>query len=396
MLKNYIKIALRNLKRDKLYVSVNIIGLAVGIGVCFVIAFYIQGELSYDSFHEKKDRIYRLTEERTRDGEFQEKSLTAYSLSEQMESDLPEVETVVTMFGGARETTFSDGESLFPNILSGYTESEFFHVFSIPLINGNKKTVLDDPNSIAISESIALRIFGSTEVVGKSLYLNSNNDEKRSFTINGVFKDIPDNSHFDLDVLFSLESRLNTSLALDNSQFFNYVLIRPQTDIDDLSSKTQQVVLTHFGEERVNYYDYKVHYQPLSEVYLSSLYAQKTGNANYIRIFSIVAIFIFVIGIINYTNLAIARSAKRSLEVGIRKVSGASRFDLIKQFIGESLVYSLVSIPIALAFVDLFLPYFNSLLNSSLTWNLSTNIPLLLTVSGLVILAGLLSSTYLH
>lgn len=394
MLKNYLKIAFRNLKRDTFYVVINILGLAIGMGVCFIIAFYIQGELSYDTFHEKKDRIFRLTDSRNQSGTITEKPLTSYTLANQLESEIPEIETIVTVFDRNGDQSLTDGISIFNNINYHHTESEFFDVFDVEIISGNKARILDEPTSIVLSEELAIKIFGHTNILGKELSRTAYQDEGESFVITGVFKDLPQNSHFQFDALRSFESLLSTNISIDNAQFINYVLVNEGTYLESLSRKTNLATKEYLGEEYVDYHKLNIAYQPLSEIYLGSLFAQKQGNPVYIPIFITIAIFILLIAIINYTNLAIARSIERNKEVGIRKVVGASRLDLIKQFLGESILYSCLSIPIALVILDLFLPYFNSLMNSSIAWDFGGNIFLITGVASSILFVGLLSSLY--
>jgi putative ABC transport system permease protein len=394
MFKNYLKIAWRNLVKDKFYVGINILGLSVGIGVCLIISLYIQGELSYDNFHSKKDRIYRLTEDRSRNDEMTTISRSAYSLAEQMETDIPEIEAIATVLGTGFPGTFKKDEDLFNGIKTITSDSDFFKIFDFNLLLGDKNTLLDNPQTVAISKSTALKMFGEIDVLGEQISQNRSRSEPQFYTITGVFEDVPSNSHMEFDIVTSLETQLNSRLSLDNSQFFNYALLIPEHNIPDLKQKTQETVLAHFGKERVDYYNQSINYQPLEDVYLSELYAPKTGDAKYIRIFSIIAFLILGIAMINYTNLSIARSAERSKEVGVRKVVGASRSLLIKQFLGESILYSIISVPIALLILDFFLPYFNALLNSEIVWKLSENLPLLFTVVSLLIIIGIISSLY--
>ncbi len=394
MIWNYFKIAWRNLLRDKFYVVVNILGLSVGIGVCFIIAFYVQGELSYDTFHVKKDQVYRLTEERVRNEVLEEKSFTSYVLAEQIEADIPEVELKATVLGRSRVVQFKESEKVFPNNAYIHTESSFFDMFSFPLLIGDKETVLDDPSSVAISESLAKRIFGTTDIIGKTLLRPISPGEDRAYTISGIFEDVPVNSHMYFDAVFSFNEQLSTRISLDNSQFTNYILFKEGTNPALLTEKLSAASVTALSKEFVDHYSYQVKAQPLLDIYHSELYAPKTGNKNYIIIFGIIAVLILLIAIINYTNLAIARSGERNKEVGIRKVSGAMRTDLIKQFLGESVLYSLLAIPIALTLVDVSIPYFNSILTTEIQWSLNENYPLLFLVTILILITGLVSSFY--
>jgi len=394
MFRNYLKIAWRNLVKDKFYVGINILGLSVGIGVCLIISLYIQGEFSYDNFHSKKDRIYRLTEDRLRNEEMTTISRSAYSLAEQMETDIPEIEAIATVLGTGFPGTFKRDEDLFKGIRTISADSDFFKIFDFTLLLGAKSTLLDKPNTVAISESTAQKMFGTINVLGEQISQNRSRSEPEFYTITGVFEDVQSNSHMEFDIVTSLETRLGGRLSLDSSQFFNYALLIPEHNISDLKEKTQKTVLSHFGKEHVDHYKKSISYQPLEDVYLSELYAPKMGDVKYIRIFSIIAFLILGIAMINYTNLSIARSAERSKEVGVRKVVGASKSLLIKQFLGESILYSIISIPIALLILDLFLPYFNALLNSEIVWKLSENLPLLFTVVSLLIVIGIISSLY--
>lgn len=374
MLRNYFKIALRNLSKHKFYSFINVAGLAVGLACCMIIALFVGDELSFDRYHEKKDRIYRITQHGNFNGSEFRFAVNPAPMAEAMVSELPEVEKAVRFRnrGSYLVTTDAMSESFTEKRLI-FTDPDFFQVFSVPVVNGNPEIALKDPMSLAISESTAKKYFGNENAIGKVMLL----DGDQEYHVTAVYKDMPKNGHLRFDFLMSmasLEESKNTEWLSNN--FFTYVLLKEGTDPQEFEKKVNNLAEKHIAPEIVafigknleefkaagNYVIYNV--QPLDKVYLYSDFIfdiGPTGDITYVYLFAAVAIFILVIACINFMNLSTARSSNRAKEVGVRKVLGSFRSHLIKQFLTETVLLCLVAFIIAIALASMALPFFNDL-----------------------------------
>lgn len=404
MIKNYLLTGLRNIYKNKTVSFINIFGLAVGISSCILIFLYVSNELSYDRHHTKADRIYRITSIMNLSGQDDNLSYSSYMLTPTLKTDYPEVEEAVRLSPLPKQTLWY-GDKVFQVERIYFTDPEFFKIFDYEFLQGNPATALQEPQTIVITDELARTFFGTTEgVLGKMLKFTL-----KSYKITGIIKHKPDVSHIVPNALISISSmHPNLVEALTRDWFYmqqtNYVLFKQPIDKTTVEAKlaamVQKVIIPWLKSENVNgSITYKL--QPLLDIRLNSgdfkhEYAQTTKKSN-IYIFSSIGFLILVIACINYLNLATARSARRSREVGIRKTAGASRSQLFFQFIGESVLTVIFSLIIALCFVELLLPGFNYLSGKELNLDFSLGLIGVLAVGALLvgIFAGLYPALFL-
>ena len=370
MIKNYIKIAFRNLWRHKSFSLINIIGLAVGMAACFLIFMYVRFELSYDKFNQNFGQVYRLNTDIKSPNEVLHWSSASPPMGPAIQADYPEVKANARVFGASFLVT-NKNEKFQENNIS-FTDPAIFKIFTFPFIHGNAETALKDPFSMVLTETSAKKYFGGTDVVGKTLRLN----DKQPVTITGVIKDVPLNSHFSFDMLISA-STMEKMKLIDMKEWGNfsnstYLLIPDANSAAKLQAKLPDFLIKHISEDkRRKGYNYVLFVEPLKEVYMDTFRgAQVNGNLSNVYIFSIVAIFILLIACINFINLTTARATERAKEVGIRKVVGAERRQLTAQFLGESVIICLISFVIAAALSQLLLPMFNQLAGKIISHNI--------------------------
>jgi putative ABC transport system permease protein len=370
MIKNYIKIAFRNLWRHKSFSLINIIGLAVGMAACFLIFMYVRFELSYDKFNQNFGQIYRLNTDIKSPNEVLHWSSASPPMGPALQADYPEVKANARVFGASFLVT-NKNEKFQENNIS-FTDPAIFKIFTFPFIHGNAETALKDPFSMILTETSAKKYFGGTDVVGKTLRLN----DKQPVTITGVIKDVPLNSHFSFDMLISASTMEKMKLIdmkeWGNFSNFTYLLIPDANAASKLQAKLPDFLVKHISEDkRRKGYNYVLFVEPLKEVYMDTFRgAPVNGNLSNVYIFSIVAIFILLIACINFINLTTARATERAKEVGIRKVVGAERRQLTAQFLGESVIICLISFVIAAALSQLLLPMFNQLAGKIISHNI--------------------------
>ena len=378
MFKNYLKIALRNIKRHKGYSFINVTGLAIGMAMCILILLYVQNELGYDSFHEFKDRIYRierlyLQPDGSVGGGF---STLAPSFVPFLEADFAEVEHAVRMYQPSQVMITVDHRYFIEHLVF-FAEHDFFEVFSIPLVQGDPEKALLDPYQAVISRTMADKYFGNDDPIGQELMV----DDQFPFRVTGVMEDTPSNSHIHFDLLLSYETLRGIDGQGENDYFcgttnfsdnvtFVYARLSETADINDIQGRIPAfldrnlpsgtddqgaVVLPSQGNglylRKVT--DIHLHPHPFNEV-------EPGSDILYVRLFALIAVFILLIACINFINLSTARAAKRAREVGLRKVVGAYHRMLIVQFLSESLLIAFVSILVAIVLVMLTAPYFSA------------------------------------
>jgi len=368
MLLNYLKIALRNLRKYKGYTFINVIGLAVGIAVCVLIFRYVSFELSFDEYHEKADRIYRVNLDHPQFHLALSPSLFLPTLTQQY----PEVETGVRVYdsGSSRPLVIRNGERVFEERSFAYADSTLFKVFDFKLLAGNPEKALVRPNTIVISREMAGKYFGSGNPVGESLEVNGN-----MFEVTGVYENIPENSHFRFDFFASLITRSDWGPLSDNTwraaNFFTYLVLDRTAELQELTEKFNGYVQENFGDNEFAA-SLEIVFEPLTDIHLYSRADNDIapqGDFRYVLAASAIAILILVIACINYMNLATARSQRRSREVGIRKVLGSDRKSLIGQFYGESAFLTILALGLSIFLIELFLPWFNRLTGQVLNIN---------------------------
>lgn len=375
MIKNYIKIAFRNLWRHKAFSFINIMGLAVGMGACFLIFLYVSFELSYDSFHTKAPRIYRLVTDVKTPSETIRAGITSWPFAPNIKADFPEVESFTRI-----QTTgmlITKGDKKFQEERVTWADSTFFKLFDFKLVKGNPQTVLKDNFSVVVSRSAAKKYFGEKDPIGQTLSLYDSYPAR----ITGIMDDFPENSHIKADLLVSMSTLTQKINPDQDNQWSNfdaitYLLLKPGVDPKSLEKKFPDFLQRHNGKEmQENKMSYTLFMEPLKQVYMNSEREDpiENGNRNNVLVFSIIAVFILLIACINFVNLTTARSAERAKEVGIRKVVGAEKFQLMRQFVGESLMVSLIAFVLAVLLVALALPFFNQLAGKQISAGVFSN-----------------------
>src|SRR5665213_415939 len=405
MFRNYIKLAFRNLRKDKGFSAINIFGLALGLATCLLITLFVADELSYDRYNLKADRIYRIDADIHINGNTFENVSTPFPMGIALVKDFPAIEKTVR-FMPSGDMLVKKGKETIMEHNSVYADSTLFDLFSLSMIAGNPHTALVQPNSMVISETMARKYFNSTDVIGKSL-LTSNTV---NYKITGVIRDMPAQSHFHFDFIKAM-SELTYSRD-DNwlgNNCITYVLVRPGVQAKQLNTYINETIhkyiapqlqsLLHSSLDDItkagNYFKYTV--IPLTDIHLHSSKPDEfeaNGNSQYVTIFIIIAIFILLIACVNFMNLSTARSAGRSKEVGVRKVLGSLRSNLIAQFLAESVLTSLIALALAILMAWLLLPYFNQLSGKKIELGFFSGSWLIPALLLSALLVGLLAGSY--
>jgi putative ABC transport system permease protein len=405
MFKNFLKVALRNLWKNKAFSAINIAGLSVGLAVCLLIVLYVKDELSYDRYNTQSENIYRIDADIYFNGTQFISAASPAPLVPTLMKDYPQIVQYTRLRNFGDILVRKDNQNI-QNHNAIFADSTFFQVFSIPMIKGNRLTALNEPNSIVIDETTARKYFNSTDVVGKTLYV----DNSVNCKITGVISDIPPQSHFHFSFIRPMHDTYHDDQGdwLSNN-YASFVLVRPgvtkaslQKAVDAtinnyLVKQLDQVLHMNANELKhsSNHFIYPV--MPLTDIHLRSNKSyefEANGNIIYVYIFSIIAIFILLIACVNFMNLSTARSANRAKEVGIRKVAGSLRSNLITQFLTESVLTSFFSLVIAIGIAALLLPLFNQLAGKQMSvWTLFSTwlLPVLV---ALIIVVGCIAGSY--
>lgn len=399
MIRNYLIITLRNLLRQKGYSIINILGLAIGLAAFILIVLFVNNELSYDKFHDKSDRIYRVSVEGIIAGDALNVAVSAAPTGEAMMRDIPEIINVTRIDEFAQSIHFSYNDKNFYQEGMLFVDSTFFDVFSFKLLRGNPSKALVNPYSLVLTEGLAEKYFGDEDPMGKAIRLN----DKTNFNVTGIVADPPKNSHFHFEVLSSFTTQLKTNgeQAYENwgsLSLYTYVLLAKNADPKIVEQQFPGMYLKYMEDlSQLDNIKFTPYLQPITDIHLhSNLMAEIETNSDisYIYTFMAIALFILLIACINFMNLSTARSMKRAREVGLRKVVGAFRKQLIFQFIGESLILSLVSLVFALILVEISLPIFNQLLDQQLKLGLFDNGYTFILLVGLAIVVGFVAGSY--
>ncbi|QCR25106.1 ABC transporter permease [Pontibacter sp. SGAir0037] len=392
MLKNYIKMAFRNLMRHKVFSLINIAGLALGMTCSILILLWVQDEVSFDKFHENIDQLYRVMEVQHYPGN--DDLITDANpgpLAEALEKDMPEVKYAVRSTTWEWKQLFTYEDKII-KVNGRHTDPEFFEVFSFPLLHGDPKQVLQEPNSVVISASTAQKFFGTTDAVGKIFKINNS----ASYQVTGVMQDVPKNSSFQFDYVMPLNDWINTPGGewvkdWSNNGIRTYVLLQPGADVAAVNKKIEGFIKKYAPKSNADLF-----LQPISEMHLYSDFRpgkDRSGMIVYVRLFSVVAAFLIIIACINFMNLATARSAKRAKEVGVRKAIGAGKNALVQQFMLESVLVAFLALFLSLNLVGIVLPQFNNLTGKAITLDLSDP-GLILILLGVALVTGLISGSY--
>jgi len=390
MIKNYLKIAFRNLRKHRGYSFINIFGLAVGLATCILILLWVQDEVSYDRFHTNLDSLYRVVCYDRIIGTSEKFSVTSPPLAPALEQNFPEV-LRTARYDQQRNQLIKYGEKKFLENSVSFADPTFLEMFSFPLIKGDPQTALKDPHSALLTESTAHKYFGSEDPVGKVLSFGGRYD----FQVTGVLKDLPSNSHLQFTILMPVNFLKDLGWELDDwGHFFihTYIQLHPESAPIE-SAKLLETYEKGTGEPSNILYELL----PVKDIHLHSAGAWgfgADGDIRYIYLFSIIAAFVLFIACINFMNLSTAQSGDRAKEVGMRKVVGARRKDIINQFFGESMLLAFIALGISLIIVRIVLPIFNNLTAKDMSLNISTNGSLLMFLVGIALVTGLFSGIY--
>ncbi|MFC2161873.1 ABC transporter permease [Acidobacteriota bacterium] len=394
LLFNYIKISLRKIKRQKGHSIINIASLAVGLACCVLMMLWIQNENNFDRFHQNRDSIYRMIKETRTSEKTSLEARTPYPLGDYILREIPEVKNF-TRYQGVIGWEITYGDKTFYNDDLGTADSAFFDMFSFPFVQGDPETALSDRNSIVLSESMARKYFGLDEPMGKVMTMQQG---RHAFKVTGIFKDVPENSHLRFDCIIPIINFLEWWEGKPGdwnmTMFYTYVQLEPNGNTAASEPKISAVLTENMPESKAS-----IQLQPLMDVHLKSNfewdldnYAQ--GNQSTLTIFALAALGVLLLAMINFMNLSTARSSNRAKEVGLRKVTGAHRTDIMGQFLGESVVLAFFGLILALVLAHTSLPLFNRLAGKSIVFSSLFEPQIILIMLGVTLLTGLLSGIY--
>ncbi len=399
MLKNYLKIAVRNLLRHKGYTLINISGLAVGMACCLLILLFVQDELSYDRYYERAGRIHRLRVERfAGGGETELVARAAAPMAPAIINDYPQVERAVRI--SQRTYLVERGDQRFYEEKFFWADSTLFDVFSFKLVKGDPKTALAAPHSVVLTEELAKKYFGDKEPMGQLLMI-----EKREAKVTGIVQRPPAQSHFTFDLLGSfstlevLNQRPSTQWGWWNLGYHTYLLLVPGAPAADLQAQLRELPSRYVGdEEKQSGYRQFLYLQPLTDIHLHSHYRgeiEPNSDIAYVYVFSAVALFILIIACINFMNLAIPHGGtQRAKEVGMRKTAGAVKSQLVGQFLGESILLAIFAFLVALLLIEFFMPSFNQLASKALSPRYFEQIPFFAGAFLFAVIVGIVAGIY--
>jgi putative ABC transport system permease protein len=393
MWKSFIKSSFRVLLRHRSFSLVNTLGLALGISVFIALSLYVQFELSFDKFHVNADRIYRIEQRMEGGGRIERMTGTPEPLWKAMADDFPEVEAAMRVIPGNFNLSPEEGDPFVTQVF--LVEHNFLTSFSFNLIHGDPETALSEPFKMVLTESTAMKLFGSTEVVGRSYDHGGD-----LYEITGIIEDVPPNSHLEFDLLASVET-ISTLRGGEENAFGSwgnnwvnlYVMLHQGIDIKDFNAKIKHHLKKYQGDISLN----QLHTRPLTEIHLHSDLADEyalRGSIRNIYVLITMAFFVLIMAGINFTNLSIAYTTVRASEVCLRKMNGASKRILLTQYLSESLFMTLIAILLGFVIFESFLPLFNSLADRDLSFHYLSNYPLLLMIVAAGIFTGLISGAY--
>ncbi len=406
MIKNYFKIAFRSLLKNKAYTIINILGLTVGLACCILILLHVQDELSYDEFLEGKDNIYRVALERVYPDHTSYYAIIPSGFSEAFAEEIPGVEASTRLLGFPNFTNIVEyNEKVFEENYVFFADSNFFRIFEFELLQGDKNTILKNPNTVIVTQSAAQKYFGNENPVGKTLEINDNET-----AVVGVMQDVPDNSHIKFDFLSS-STNLGFIQQPNYTGFSSYTYIKLKSgttareverSIPDVvekyaSGQIERELGISFSEYKAAGNGYNYFLQPITDIHLHSNLQSEikpNGSIVYVYIFISIALLILIIACINFVNLATARSAERAREVGVRKVMGSDRSQLIRQFLAESVFISFISLVMAIGVIQIILPVFNILAGKELVIDLFGSALIGPSLLLFAIIVGLLAGIY--
>jgi putative ABC transport system permease protein len=395
MLRNYIIIGLRNIQRNPFYFATNLAGLSIGITCCFLTMLFVQHELSYDQFHAKKERIFRMNYDIVMGGnEIVSPSVPVF-VAPHLKKLLPEIEDATRFLAASNPMAVHYGGEMYDEKGFAWADSNFFNVFDFKIIKGNKQTALSKPKTLVISKSLAKKYFGDEDPLGKILVVGNN----IAYEVTAVMEDVPANSHFTFDFVTSIYSQEgidDEKIEWNNPNYSTFLLVKPGASVADLQSKVNNWVNPPDQKHSSGGNTLNLQLEPLNKVHFNTTVFNFQGklaitDTKYLFIFSAIAFLLLIIACINYINLSTARAATRAKEIGIRKTAGADFRNLIFQFLFESFFVLLPSVMISLLATRLFIPSLNFLLDKQIQFEFFTLRFLILVVTGsalLTLLAG--------
>lgn len=413
MFKNHLKIAWRSIKKDKLFTTIKIGGFALGIAACLLIALFIRNELSYDQHYANKNQIYRVVMQGEMNGEVMKSVHFQLPFADALQSDFPEIikagkVNTIEIFGAGKRGMRLSGKSQ-NNFEEGFmlADQEAFDILEVDLEQGNPELALTNPKSIVLSKSKAEKYFQNGRALGETIILD--NDPSKPYTVTGVMKDVPENSHLDFDFLLPIE---DTNNGWTNQNYFTYIFVDPNTNVQELEKKMHSIIENYVIPAQLDNgrgadfiavlrsIEYKL--QPVTDIHLKSDLKMgdglKHGDIRFVWLFAAIAGFVLLLAVINFINLSTAKSANRAKEVGLRKTVGAFKRNLVAQFLTESIVFSLISFVIGTLVAWALLPSFNTIAAKTIAmpWTALWFLPILLVSALLVgIIAGLYPAFYL-
>ncbi|MFT4018043.1 MAG: ABC transporter permease [Agriterribacter sp.] len=396
MIRNYFKIAWRNLTRNKAFSAINITGLALGLACSMLIFLWVNDEKSIDNFHENGRKLFQVYERNFYDGKVDAGYSTQGLLADELKRNIPEIQYTsgfeYVVAPGTLSTAEANGKII--KMLGFFADADFFNMFSFPLLRGKAQASLQSPDKIAISRKMAEQFFGSADnAISKTVLI----DTKAEYTVAAVFENLPANSSFQFDFLLPWQVFVKQNKWVNNwgnTSPATYVQLKEGAAVNKVEAKIKDFIY-NYTEKNKSFYT-QLALQPFNQKYLYSNFKNgyiDGGRIEYVRLFTIIAIFILIIACINFMNLATARSGKRAKEIGLRKVIGAMRWSLIWQFLGEALLITLFSITAAFLIVVLMLPLFNSLTGKQLTLPIEDPV-FWLSLLGLLAGTGLIAGSY--
>lgn len=400
MFKNYIKTAWRNIRKNKLFSFINILGLSIGIVTFFIIMLYVQDEMSYDRFNKNADNIARVIFKANINGGKIDESVTMPPVAQTMKKDFPEVQDATRILNmGTPKVKYKD--KIFKDDRSALVDPNFFSIFTLRMIEGDATKALQQPHTIVLTQTTAKKYFGNENPIGKILEFGSIKD-----IVTGVIEDIPDNAHFHFDMFGSLvdfgDANSDTWLS---GGYHTYLLLQPHSDIKKIEARFPDMVAKYMGPQiqrqmglTLNQFTSKGNslgfaLQPLKDIHLNSNTSNEFepgGNAAYVYIFAGVAVFMLIVACINFINLSTAGASKRAKEVGVRKVAGSGKLQLISQFLSESILITFFALLIAFVLLQLALPAFNNISGKHLSFDVKS----ILSFIGLGLLVGVVAGIY--
>ncbi len=394
MLKNYLKITLRNFKRHKGYTFLNIAGFAIGMACCLIIFLYVRHETGFDTYHKDVERIYRIVQDIRTSTSNRLFAPVSPMVGPTLKADYPQIEQTARLITG-RSRLVRREEIVFYEDRFMYADNELFEIFTIPFIQGSPQNALSRPQTLVISETMAHKYFSGENPIGKILEINS-----REYEITGVVIDSPKNTHLKYDFIASLET-LNDWSEMSNwysTMFYTYLKVKLNVNMEELSQQISHVADKYVGERlaaRGTTYFYFLQHLPSIHLYSNIRFdIEAPGNPLYVKIFSLVGLFIILIAGLNFMNLATARAANRSKEVGLRKVVGAQRLQLIGQFLGESILMAILSLGLALVLARFLITVLNNLIGLTLNFADLLHPGIVVALLGGACLVGVLAGLY--